>query len=80
MKKVELTISKNESIKICYDITELTGNYGIIIRTFSKNALLDEVIVQNITASKERIMSIQDLLVRNTVTPCTLRDILDDIL
>lgn len=34
--------------------------------------------VPNITVSIARIDELMELLVRNTVTPCTLRDVVDD--
>lgn len=34
--------------------------------------------IQNLTVSISRIDELLDLLVRNEVTPCTLRDVVDD--
>ena len=34
--------------------------------------------IPDITVSAARIDELMDLLVRNTVTPCTLRDVVDD--
>lgn len=49
-------------------------SYGVRIR----EAGGEEERVPHITVSAARIDELMDLLVRNTVTPCTLRDVIDD--
>lgn len=68
-----------------YDYTILIGemevspqfvceSYGVRIRGQDG----DEAEVPNITVSISRIDELVDLLVRNTVTPCALRGVVDD--
>ena len=49
-------------------------SYGACIREQGG----EENRVPNITVSAGRIDELMELLVRNTVTPCTLRDVVDD--
>lgn len=49
-------------------------SYGVCIR--EQDGETEEI--PNITASAGRIDELLDLLVRNTVTPCTLRDVVED--
>lgn len=49
-------------------------SYGVRIR--GQDGQSDEV--PNITVSISRIDELMDMLVRNTVTPCTLRDVVND--
>ncbi len=49
-------------------------SYGVCIR--GQNG--EEEAVSNITVSAARIDALLDLLVRNAVTPSTLRDVVDD--
>ena len=49
-------------------------SYGVRIR--GQDGEVSEV--PNITISISRIDELMDLLVRNVVTPCTLRDVVDD--
>lgn len=49
-------------------------SYGVRIR--SQGGEVSDV--PNITVSISRIDELMDLLVRNVVTPCTLRDVVDD--
>lgn len=49
-------------------------SYGALVREQGG----EEECVPHITVSAGRIDELMDLLVRNTVTPCTLRDVVDD--
>ena len=49
-------------------------SYGVCIREQGG----EEERLPHITASAARIDELVDLLVRNTVTPCTLREVVDD--
>lgn len=49
-------------------------SYGVRIR--SQDGEVSDV--PNITVSISRIDELMELLVRNVVTPCTLRDVVDD--
>lgn len=49
-------------------------SYGVRIR--GQDGEIGEI--PNITISISRIDELMDLLVRNIVTPCTLRDVVDD--
>lgn len=49
-------------------------SYGVRVR--EQDGEVQEV--ANITVNLSRIDELMDLLVRNTVTPCTLRDVVED--
>ena len=49
-------------------------SYGVCIRERDG----EEGRVPNVTVSAARIDELMELLVHNTVTPCTLRDVVDD--
>lgn len=74
-----------EGYEISYTLTEMCGE-GVFATVFSvtvsvkKGTYSDEASAWDITRDRVRAEELFDLLVRNTVTPCTLRDILSDIL
>lgn len=49
-------------------------SYGVRVRRQDG----EEGLIPNITVSAGRIGQLMELLVRNGVTPCTLRDVVDD--
>ena len=55
--------------------------YGIRI-SLSDDAgvLLDEAEIRGMTPDRSAVLALLDLLIRNTVTPCTLQDVLEDLL
>ncbi len=55
--------------------------YGIRVSLYDADGVpLDESECCGITPDRDEIVRYLDLLIRNTVTPCALRDVLDDLL
>ena len=60
-----------------------SGEFGTIYSvtvSSTKDSCSHEKTAYDITRNRVRALSLFDLLVRNTVTPCTILDVLEDIL
>jgi len=80
MNTSKIITTDGSTLELHYEIIELNGNYGIRISASSNGQIIDEVTIKDITTLKDKIIHIFNLLSRNEVTPCTLLEVLDDIL
>lgn len=52
--------------------------FGVEARLYQGNRLIDESTVEDVTCSKDKLMALIETLSRNTVTPVTLKDVIED--
>jgi hypothetical protein len=52
--------------------------FGVEARLYQENRLIDESTVEDVTCSKDKLMALIETLSRNTVTPVTLKDVIED--
>lgn len=80
MKDTKSIIYEKKSIVLIYETIIESNSYGIKITELQNDKIIDNAVVKDIASSEDRINYIFDLIVRNTVTPCTIYEILSDIL
>ena len=80
MKDTKSIIYEEKSIVLIYETIIESNSYGIKITELQNDKIIDNAVVKDIAVSEDRINYIFDLIVRNTVTPCTIYEILSDIL
>lgn len=54
------------------------SGYGVRAEMYLADELIDESAVSDVTCSKNEMITIIEALSRNTVTPVTLRDVIED--
>lgn len=90
MKKVQIVYKRNaiaqsgaplnlEYLLTCRELPDSVPEYGVGIRVLTPDSC-EEDCVDGITPRRERAMELLRLLADGTVTPVTLRDILQDVL
>jgi hypothetical protein len=52
--------------------------FGIKAQLYHENRLIDESTIEDVTSSKDELMELIETLSRNTVTPVTLKDVIED--
>ncbi|MDR3552248.1 MAG: DUF6514 family protein [Clostridia bacterium] len=57
---------------------EGTPVFGIRAELVSGGSVIDSSEVRDITPSRNKATVLMDLLAKNTVTPCTLKDVIED--
>ena len=82
---IKKEIRETDGFLICYSLTEREGKgefgsiYSVTV-SVKKGLYSDEKTAYDITRELGRAEELFQLLVRNTVMPCTLLEILEDIL
>ena len=90
MKKVQIVYKRNaiaqsgaplnlEYLLTCRELPDSVPEYGVGIRVLTPDSC-EEDCADGITPRRERAMELLQLLADGTVTPVTLRDILQDVL
>ncbi len=83
VKKTEKT--EQGEVELTYVLTETHGIgafgsvYSVTV-SIRKGSYVEEQTAYDVSRKKEKAVEIFELLYRNTVTPCTLIDVLTDIL
>lgn len=90
MKKVQIVYKRNaiaqsgaplnlEYLLTCRELPDSVPEYGVGIRVLTPDSC-EEDCADGVTPRRERAMELLRLLADGTVTPVTLRDILQDVL
>ncbi len=83
---VEVSESDRHSGTVSYRLTRMrcpvapVWTYGIAVRFVCANGSVDETQIEDIFPDEEKTKSLLQLLAANTVTPVTLRDVVEDYL
>lgn len=67
-----------EQTRCCTDGVEQIPTYGISSELFVNGQVVDSLAVPDISPSKNYVTDLVDLLVKNAVTPITLKDVIED--
>jgi hypothetical protein len=54
--------------------------YGVLAELYRDHTLIDRCIVEDVTPSRDQILSFIETLSRNCVTPVTLHDVAEDFI
>jgi hypothetical protein len=82
---VMLNPEEGKAIQVRYCLTEEDyqgelphAGYGVCAKLYLADKLVDESSVSDVTCSKSEMITLIEALSRNTVTPVTLRDVIED--
>lgn len=77
---LELEYYLLESMNDCIDNNGIQKTYGVEIKKKQQGILGESSYFENVFPSREKTMSLIELLAKQTVTPSTLEYVMDDLL